>query len=50
MGLSLCVCVCVVAMGDCTLWCRYLDNVIDHPGEEKYRKIRVGNKTFAVRD
>jgi UBX domain-containing protein 6 len=26
--------------------CRYLDNIIDHPSEEKYRKIRTGNKTF----
>ena len=25
---------------------QYLQNIIDHPGEEKYRKIRRGNKTF----
>ena len=26
--------------------CKYLQNIIDHPGEEKYRKIRIGNKVF----
>jgi UBX domain-containing protein 6 len=26
--------------------CKYLDNIIQHPGEQKYRKIRTGNKTF----
>jgi UBX domain-containing protein 6 len=26
--------------------CKYLDNIIKHPGEQKYRKIRTGNKTF----
>ena len=35
-------------------WCvlvysRYLDNIIDHPGDEKYRKIRIGNKAFSVK-
>jgi hypothetical protein len=29
-------------------YCRYLDNIIQHPGEQKYRKIRTGNKTFLV--
>lgn len=28
--------------------CRYLDNITEHPGEEKYRKIRVNNKAFSV--
>ncbi|CAI8058542.1 UBX domain-containing protein 6 [Geodia barretti] len=28
--------------------CKYLDNIIEHPGEQKYRKIRTGNKTFMV--
>ena len=26
--------------------CKYIQNIIDHPGEEKYRKIRRGNKVF----
>ena len=26
--------------------CRYLDNIITHPDEEKYRKIRASNKVF----
>lgn len=25
---------------------KYVQNIIDHPGEEKYRKIRKGNKVF----
>jgi len=25
---------------------RYLDNIIEHPDEEKYRKIRKNNKVF----
>ena len=28
---------------------KYLDNAINHPDEEKYRKIRVGNKAFQER-
>ncbi|XP_006819414.1 UBX domain-containing protein 6-like [Saccoglossus kowalevskii] len=26
--------------------CKYLDNIISHPGEEKYTKIRIQNKAF----
>ena len=26
---------------------RYLDNILTHPGEEKYSKIRVNNKAFS---
>ena len=26
--------------------CKYLDNILGHPGEEKYRKIRLNNKAF----
>lgn len=26
---------------------RYLDNILAHPGEEKYSKIRMSNKTFS---
>lgn len=37
----LCACVCCVY--------RYIDNVISHPGEEKYRKIRSNNKAFKER-
>ncbi len=29
--------------------CRYIDNVLSHPGEEKFRKIRAGNKAFKER-
>lgn len=29
--------------------CKYLDNIIGHPDEEKYRKIRVSNKAFSER-
>ena len=29
-----------------TILCKYIQNIIDHPGEEKYRKIRKGNKVF----
>ncbi|CAG0890408.1 unnamed protein product [Cyprideis torosa] len=29
--------------------CKYLDNIINNPQEEKYRKIRVGNKAFQER-
>ena len=29
--------------------CKYLDNIINHPGEEKYTKIRIGNKAFQER-
>jgi len=25
---------------------KYLQNILDHPGEEKYRKVRKGNKVF----
>ncbi|UYV65344.1 hypothetical protein LAZ67_3004010 [Cordylochernes scorpioides] len=28
---------------------RYLNNIIEHPGEEKYRKIRLQNKAFQER-
>ena len=28
--------------------CKYLDNLIDYPGEEKFRKIRLANKAFQV--
>ncbi|GAU96529.1 hypothetical protein RvY_07960 [Ramazzottius varieornatus] len=28
---------------------KYLNNIIEHPEEEKYRKIRVGNKAFQER-
>ena len=28
---------------------RYLDNILSHPGEEKYSKIRVNNKAFSER-
>lgn len=26
--------------------CKYLENIIQHPGEEKYTKIRINNKVF----
>lgn len=26
--------------------CRYMDNVVSHPDEEKYRKVRASNKAF----
>ncbi|CAH1784208.1 unnamed protein product [Owenia fusiformis] len=29
--------------------CKYLDNIISHPGEEKYLKIRINNKAFQER-
>ncbi|CAD5118272.1 DgyrCDS6989 [Dimorphilus gyrociliatus] len=29
--------------------CKYIDNIIDNPTEEKYRKIRLGNKAFQER-
>ncbi len=29
--------------------CKYVDNIIDHPTEEKFWKIRVGNKAFQER-
>ncbi|XP_066917463.1 UBX domain-containing protein 6-like [Clytia hemisphaerica] len=29
-----------------TILSRYIQNILDHPGEEKYRKIRKGNKVF----
>lgn len=29
--------------------CKYLDNIIGHPGEDKYRKIRLNNKAFQDR-
>lgn len=28
---------------------KYLDNVLQHPGEEKFRKIRISNKAFSER-
>lgn len=28
---------------------RYIDNIMSHPFEEKYRKIRSGNKAFKER-
>lgn len=29
--------------------CKYLQNVISNPNEEKYRKIRISNKAFQER-
>ncbi|XP_014678039.1 PREDICTED: UBX domain-containing protein 6-like [Priapulus caudatus] len=29
--------------------CRYLDNIIAEPGNERYRKVRVGNRAFCER-
>ncbi|XP_072019966.1 UBX domain-containing protein 6-like [Amphiura filiformis] len=29
--------------------CKYIDNVCNNPGEEKYTKIRIGNKAFQDR-
>lgn len=29
--------------------CKYIDNVLNHPGEEKFRKIREKNKAFQER-
>ncbi|KAL4226210.1 UBX domain-containing protein 6 [Mactra antiquata] len=29
--------------------CKYLDNIINNPGEEKFRKIRISNKAFSER-
>ncbi|XP_071826369.1 UBX domain-containing protein 6-like [Apostichopus japonicus] len=29
--------------------CKYVDNIYNHPGEDKYRKIRIGNKAFQER-
>lgn len=29
--------------------CRYLNNIVDHPGEEKYRRIRLNNRIFQER-
>lgn len=29
--------------------CKYIDNIVENPNEEKYRKIRVGNKAFQER-
>ena len=29
--------------------CRYLDNILKNPGEEKYRRIKQGNKVFQER-
>ena len=31
----------------CPPLCRYLDNILSHPGEEKYSKIRKNNKAFS---
>ena len=31
------------------IMCKYLDNIINHPGEEKYRKIRFSNKALQER-
>lgn len=28
---------------------KYIENIINHPDEEKYRKIRLGNKVFSER-
>ncbi|XP_022105559.1 UBX domain-containing protein 6-like [Acanthaster planci] len=28
------------------IMCKYLDNVCSNPGEEKYQKIRLGNRTY----
>ncbi|CAD6194600.1 unnamed protein product [Caenorhabditis auriculariae] len=29
--------------------CKYLQNILEHPGEEKYQRIRVSNKAFQER-
>ncbi|GBP89827.1 UBX domain-containing protein 6 [Eumeta japonica] len=29
--------------------CKYLDNIVSHPGEEKYQKIRMSNRAFTDR-
>ena len=29
--------------------CKYLDNLLNNPGEEKFRKIRCNNKAFCER-
>jgi UBX domain-containing protein 6 len=29
---------------------KYMENIVSNPAEEKYRKIRVGNKAFQVCD
>lgn len=29
--------------------CKYLTNIVDHPGEEKYRRIRLSNKILQER-
>jgi UBX domain-containing protein 6 len=29
--------------------CKYLENILEHPDEEKYRKIRISNKAFQDR-
>ena len=37
-------------VGRCvTTICKYLDNAIEHPGEEKYGRVRVNNKAFQER-
>ena len=33
----------------CTLLYRYLENIVSHPGEDKYSKIRMNNKAFSER-
>ena len=37
-------CVCVNCFRVCLF--RYLDNILSHPGEEKYTKIPMNNKSF----
>ncbi|CAM9356295.1 unnamed protein product, partial [Ectocarpus fasciculatus] len=32
---------------DSTIAIRYLENVVNHPGEPKYRKIKKDNRRFA---
>lgn len=29
--------------------CKYIDNLLENPGEEKFRRIRCGNKAFQDR-
>ncbi len=41
------VCCCLQVGMD--ILCKYLDNLINNPGEEKFRKIRLANKAFQVR-
>lgn len=29
--------------------CKYVENIVQHPGEEKYRKVRQSNKAYMER-